>query len=103
MANNYIQVSQQFFEAWVDGISLIERKLRVSLEGQGLFPIKAMDEPFDPKFHEAATYGKGKEGIIIEELQKGYKLYDRILRPAVVVVGQGDVEVTGEIEKENNI
>jgi len=77
---------------WVDGIKLIERKLQASLEAQGLSEIKAMGEPFDPNLHEAAMHGKGKEGIIIEELQKGYKLHDRIIRPAMVVVGNGEEE-----------
>ena len=72
---------------WVDGIKLIERKLRASLEAQGLSQIKAEDEPFDPNLHEAVRYSKGKEGIVIEELQKGYKLHDRVIRPAMVVVG----------------
>ena len=77
---------------WVDGIRLIERKLQASLEAQGLSQIKALGEPFDPRFHEAAMHGKGKEGIVIEELQKGYKLHDRVIRPAMVVVGNGEEE-----------
>ena len=77
---------------WVDGIRLIERKLQASLEAQGLSPIKALGELFDPKLHEAAMYTKGKEGIVIEELQKGYKLQDRVIRPAMVVVGNGEEE-----------
>ncbi len=77
---------------WVDGIRLIERKLQACLEVQGLSPIKALGEPFDPKFHEAAMHGKGKEGIVVEELQKGYKLHDRVIRPAMVVVGNGEEE-----------
>jgi len=77
---------------WVDGIRLIERKLQANLEVQGLSQIKALGEPFDPKFHEAAMHSKGKEGIVIEELQKGYKLYDRVIRPAMVVVGNGEEE-----------
>jgi molecular chaperone GrpE len=77
---------------WVDGIRLIERKLQASLEAQGLSPIKALGEPFDPKLHEAAMHAKGKEGIVIEELQKGYKLQDRVIRPAMVVVGNGEEE-----------
>ncbi len=81
---------------WVDGIRLIERKLRTSLETQGLTPIKALGEPFDPNFHEAVRQDKGKEGIVIEELQKGYKLYDRVIRPTMVVVGNGE-----EAEKED--
>ena len=82
---------------WVDGIRLIERKLRTSLEAQGLTPIKALGEPFDPNFHEAVRQDKGKEGIVIEELQKGYKLHDRVIRPTMVVVGDGE-----EAEKEDS-
>ncbi len=77
---------------WVDGIRLIERKLRASLEAQGLSQIKALGEPFDPRLHEATMHGKGKEGIVIEELQKGYMLHDRVIRPTMVVVGNGEEE-----------
>ena len=77
---------------WVDGIRLIERKLQSSLEAQGLSPIKAIGEPFDPNLHEATMYRKGEEGMVIEELQKGYKLHDRVIRPAMVVVGNGEKE-----------
>jgi len=78
--------------SWVDGVRRIERKLWASLEAQGLSQIKARGEPFDPKLHEAAMHSKGKEGIVIEELQKGYKLHDRVIRPAMVVVGNGEEE-----------
>ncbi len=78
--------------SWLDGVRLIERKLRANLEAQGLSEIKALGGPFDPKFHEAAMHGKGKEGIVVEELQKGYKLHDRVIRPAMVVVGNGEEE-----------
>lgn len=88
--------------SWVDGIRLIERKLQASLEAQGLSPIKALGEPFDPKFHEAAMHGKGKEGIVIAELQKGYKLHDRVVRPTMVVVGEGEAEEKKEVEQENS-
>ena len=85
--------------SWVDGIRLIERKLQASLEGQGLSQIKALGEPFDPQFHEAVMQGKGKEGMVIDEVQKGYKLHDRVLRPAMVIVGSGE-EVEEEEKKE---
>ncbi len=77
---------------WIDGIRLIERKLQASLEAQGLTLIKALGEPFDPNLHEAVRQDKGKEGIVIEELQKGYKLHDRVIRPTMVVVGNGEEE-----------
>jgi len=76
--------------SWVDGVKLIERKLRASLEAQGLSQIKALGEPFDPNLHEAVMHSKGKEGIVIQELQKGYKLHDRVIRPAMVAVGNGE-------------
>ena len=78
--------------SWVDGIKLIERKLRASLEAQGLSQIEALGESFDPNLHEAAMHAKGKEGTVIEELQKGYRLHDRVIRPTMVVVGNGEDE-----------
>ena len=78
--------------SWVDGIKLIERKLWATLEAQGLSPIKALGEPFDPQLHEAVRQDKGKEGIVIEEVQKGYKIDDRVIRPTMVVVGNGEEE-----------
>jgi molecular chaperone GrpE len=78
--------------SWVDGVRLIERKFRGILEAEGLSPIKALGEPFDPNLHEAAMQGKGKEGIVVEELQKGYKFHDRVIRPSKVVVGNGEEE-----------
>jgi len=76
--------------SWLDGIKLIERKLWAVLQAQGLSPIKALGEPFDPQFHEAVREDKGKEGVVIEEVQKGYLLEDRVIRPTMVVVGNGE-------------
>jgi molecular chaperone GrpE len=76
--------------SWVEGVRLIERKLRTTLDGEGLSQIKALGEPFDPRFHEAVRQDKGKAGIVIEETQKGYMLNDRLLRPSKVVVGNGE-------------
>ena len=77
---------------WVDGIRLIERKFRASLESHGLLPIKAIGEPFDPRFHEAIRQDKGQEGMVIGEFQKGYMLNDKLLRPARVAVGNGEAD-----------
>lgn len=85
---------------WVDGIVLIYRKLKAILEGHGLTEIKAVGEPFDPNLHEAVLYGEGEEGKVIEELQKGYKLRDRVLRPALVKVGKGKEEAAEEEQEE---
>jgi len=76
--------------SWVEGIKLVERKLWTTLETQGLSPIKALGEPFNPNLHEAAMQSKGKEGIVVGELLKGYKLHNRVIRPAKVAVGNGE-------------
>jgi molecular chaperone GrpE len=78
--------------AWVDGIRLVERKLRTTLEAQGLSPIKSVGETFDPNQHEAVMHSKGEDGKVVQEMQKGYRLYDKILRPSKVAVGNGELE-----------
>jgi molecular chaperone GrpE len=78
--------------SWIDGVRLIDRKLRSNLEMQGVTEIKALGEPFDPNLHEAAMHGNGAEGIVVGELQKGYKMHDRVIRPTKVIVGNGEEE-----------
>lgn len=77
---------------WVDGIRLIERKFRATLSAQGISPITALGKPFDPYQHEAIRQDNGPEGMVILEVQKGYKLHDRVIRPSQVVVGNGEEE-----------
>ncbi len=84
---------------WIDGIRLIYRKLQATLEARGFSEIRAIGESFDPTVHEAVSQGEGEEGKVIEELQKGYKLHDRVIRPALVVVGKGKEEEKKEEEK----
>ncbi len=76
--------------AWVDGVNLIYRKLKATLEARGLTQIEALGKPFDPNLHEAVRQDNGKEGIIIEEILKGYQLHDKVIRPTMVVVGNGE-------------
>jgi molecular chaperone GrpE len=75
--------------SWTDGLALIQRKLRAVLEAEGVSEIKAVGEPFDPLLHEAVMQGDGEEGKVVQELQKGYRMHDRVLRPTMVVVGNG--------------
>ena len=76
--------------SWVEGIKLTVRNFETILEAQGIVPLKSLGEPFDPRIHEAVRQDKGKEGTVIEEIQKGYKLNDTLVRPAMVVVGNGE-------------
>jgi len=81
---------------WVDGIRLIYRKFQAVLEAAGVSEIKAEGETFDPNLHEAVMYGEGEEGKVVSEVQKGYRLGDRVIRPAMVVVGKKTEETQGE-------
>jgi molecular chaperone GrpE len=74
---------------WVDGILLIERKLRTVLELHGVTPIEAVGQEFDPHQHEAVLREgeAGEATTVVAELQKGYRLHDRVLRPSLVKVG----------------
>ena len=81
---------------WVDGIRLVYKKLQAILESQGLCEINALGQPFDPCLHEAVAYQNGDEGIVIDEAQKGYKLNDKVLRPTLAVVGNGQGNATEE-------
>jgi len=77
--------------AWANGIELIYRKLLTSLESEGVTTMQAEGQAFDPNLHEAVTSEESDQhesGQIIEVLQQGYLLGDRVLRPAVVRVAR---------------
>tara|TARA_Y100000590_G_C15525052_1_gene940900 strand:- start:165 stop:713 length:549 start_codon:yes stop_codon:yes gene_type:complete len=76
---------------WVNGIALIHRKMYGILDANGVVEIEAQGKTFDPNLHEAISQAPGKEGEIISVIQKGYQVQDRVLRPALVQVGNGDV------------
>jgi len=77
-------------DAWAEGIAAIDRKLRLLLESEGVTAVDAVPgTPFDPREHEAVVSvpGTGRaEGEIVEEIRRGYRLRDRLIRPALVAV-----------------
>ena len=77
-------------QPWVEGMWLVERKLRTVLEAEGLEPIDSLGKPFDPYLHEAVAYVESDEpeGSVIQEHQKAYRLHDRVIRPALVTVAK---------------
>jgi molecular chaperone GrpE len=78
-------------QEWWNGVELIQRKLAAILEAEGVKRIEAEKAIFDPNFHEAISHedSEGLEsGQIIEVLQQGYQIGDRVLRPAVVRVAR---------------
>lgn len=86
-------------QKWVEGVRLVERKFKSSLESQGVKPILALGMAFDPNFHEAVRQDKGPEGMVLQEFQRGYTLNDKLLRPSKVVVGNGEEDESPEPEK----
>ena len=76
--------------SWVEGMWLIERKLRSILEAEGLQAVDSLGKPFDPYEHEAVAHLESDEpeGTVIKEHQKAYRLHDRIIRPAMVTVAK---------------
>ena len=76
-----------------DGVRLVHRELRGTLEKEGLVEIET-DGAFDPHVHEALLSQPSEEddGAILQVIQKGYRLGDRVLRPARVVISQGAPE-----------
>ena len=87
-------------QSWTEGIKLIYNKLKTVLETQGLAEIKAVGEYFDPYVHEATGQLEGEEGLIVEEIRKGYKFRDKLLRPSMVMVGRGTKNKTQEEDPE---
>src|SRR5690606_17319780 len=78
-------------DAWASGIELIARKLQNIVEAEGVKKIEAKGLAFDPNFHEAISNEPSDEvesGHVIEVVQNGYMLGERVIRPALVRVAQ---------------
>ena len=77
--------------SWVEGMWLLERKLRGILETEGLKPVDSIGAQFDPYQHEAVAHvpSEEPEGTVIAEHQKAYRLHDKLIRPALVTVSSG--------------
>jgi molecular chaperone GrpE len=84
---------------WVDGIKLILRKLQAILDSENVTPIEAIGQPFDPLSHQAVMQEETTEhpdGHVIEEMQRGYRLGERVLRPSMVKVANNAKESSDE-------
>ena len=91
-------------DPWFDGIAAIDRKLRQLLESEGVTAIDATPgRPFDPREHEAIVNvpAAGRaEGEIVEEVRRGYRLRDRVIRPALVTVAADLAETPDGLDHE---
>ena len=82
--------------AWADGAKLSFQKLKGALQSEGVQEIEAVGQPFDPRFHQAVMRRPGQEDIVLEEVQKGYVMNGRVLRPSMVVVGTQEINEGSE-------
>lgn len=80
--------TNQDFEAYAQGVAMILKQFRKVLEDEGLKAIEAVGEEFDPNLHEALLREESEqeENIILEEIQKGYFLKDKVIRHSKVKV-----------------
>ncbi len=77
------------YEALIKGVDMIYRQFKQVLEQVGLSEMNAVGQPFNPEYHNAVMKVEDEEheeGIVLEELQKGYMFKDKVLRPAMVKV-----------------
>ena len=82
-------------DPWIEGVTLVERKLRNVLESEGVTQIDAIGQPFDPNLHEAVAHEETPDhpdNEVIGEVQRGYRLHDRLIRPALVRVANNPKE-----------
>ena len=78
-------------ESWVKGLELSVRKLEEALGTHGLQPIESVGARFDPKLHEAVGHEESAEhpeDTVVSELRRGYRVRDRVVRPALVKVAR---------------
>lgn len=90
--------------AYAEGVKLIFQQLQSLLEKNGVAAIPALGEPFDPELHDALLHMDSSdyaEGLVCQEIRRGYKLRDRVLRHAQVAVSKGAAD-TETNESENN-
>ncbi|HCV00152.1 MAG TPA: nucleotide exchange factor GrpE [Dehalococcoidia bacterium] len=87
---------------WVQGVLAIERKLGGLIESMGVTEVPAEGETFDPTQHEAVGKAPGPENVCLHVVQKGYALNGAVIRPAMVIVGEGgEMESSETTESEN--
>jgi molecular chaperone GrpE len=78
-------------ESYRQGLTIIHRALMEMLRKRGVTPVEAVGTDFDPRVHQAVTYEQvpnRRDGEVIEEFTRGYRLGDRLLRPAMVKVAK---------------
>jgi molecular chaperone GrpE len=82
---------EEIEDAWLKGVRLTLQQLVELLTAQGVEPIEAVGQPFDPTLHEAIGHEESNEhpeDTVVTEVRRGYRLHDRVVRPALVKVAR---------------
>jgi molecular chaperone GrpE len=90
-------------EGLIKGLALISRQVKDALSKFGLEEIEAVGKPYDPSLHEAILQkeSSGPENVILEEMQKGYTLHGRVIKPSMVIVSKkGDLSAEALAKEE---
>ncbi len=83
---------------WIEGVWLVYKKLEAMLVARGLEALEVeAGQTFDPNLHQAITEVDGVAGAVVEVVQRGYTVGGRLLRPALVTVGNGNVVAAGDV------
>lgn len=90
--------AEQRDQAWVEGMWLVERRLRDILAAEGLEEVATLGLPFDPRIHEAIGHvdSDAPEGTVVDEVRKAYRLHDKVIRPALVTVARARTGTEGD-------
>ncbi len=89
----------------LEGVEMTHKEILKIFEKFNVQPIESLDQPFDPKFHQAVMQEsvEGKpENSVTQELQRGYLMHDRLIRPAMVVVSKAKTPDEDDAEENNN-
>jgi molecular chaperone GrpE len=90
--------------AWINGVSMILNKMQSFLESENVVAVAAVGQPFDPQWHEAMLREETADhpdGTVLMELRRGYRLGERMLRPALVKVASNPTESTAAADGRN--
>lgn len=98
-----MQTDDEKLKGFLAGFIMVNNNLKQILEEEGVKPIKALGEPFDPRYHHAVEIDWDEtkaENIVVQELQKGYLFKDRILRASLVKVNKKPEQKINENKQE---
>lgn len=86
-----LEVKEADFEGFYQGVEMIKNQLIEAMKSQGIEEIEALNQPFDPNYHNAVSQIESEDhdsDIVVQVYQKGYKIKDKVVRPSMVVVSK---------------